>query len=533
MFLSAFLQNRSLRWKFRLLLGLQLIIVFLLSALGMFTLGKFEAGMDATSLRTPQVAALADLRFRIAHYRGDTLGIIGAAGRDSAFLEGRYKKLQGVEDELDKSIEKALALPWTEQERRRLVLISSAVQDYHKGFDAIWPQVKEDTGGQSLQRFFGHNREKVEFAREESSSFFKELQEQTLNENQVLAAFVKRLKIIMGLAVGAAVLLGILISRTVGTQVARDVEEIEASMSALNHGDLTRVPAVEGKNELGHIAASLTQVIESLRRDIHNMAEISERTASSATELAATADQLDSTTSEISKSAERQRSAMEQSAAALQQVTASIAQVHGATGEAEHVAEESLLVSSQGMVSAEESTGAMTAIEDSSVKVGRITAVIADIARQTNLLSLNAAIEAAKAGAQGKGFAVVAEEIRKLAERSGQAAKEISALIQESGERVKLGAGAVASVGRSLSSIEAGTRANVDRIRGIALAMEEQSKASADVTRAVGTTAQLTEGNASATTELASTIREVSRTIEELARMANELQKLTSRYKMA
>jgi methyl-accepting chemotaxis protein len=489
--------------------------------------------MNTTSQRTPQLAALADLRFRISHYRGDTLGILGAAGRDSAFLEDRYKKLQNIEDALENAIHSANALAWTDSKRQRLAKIASAIEGYHKGFDEIWPQVKEDTGGRNLQRFFDHNRDKVEFAREDVSTLFNELQQQTLSENQALASFLQRLKVIMGVAVGAAVLLGIFISRTVGTQVARDVGEIEASMSALNHGDLTRMPAVEGQNELGHIAASLTQVIRSLRQDILNMAQISERTASSATELAATADQLDSTTSDISRSAERQRAAMEESSAALEQVSTSISQVHTATDNAEQVAGESLAVSSQALANAGESTEAMTAIQDSSGKVGRITVVIADIARQTNLLSLNAAIEAAKAGAQGKGFAVVAEEIRKLAERSGQAAKEISALIQESGDRVKAGATAVESVGRGLSAIELGIKANVDHIKGIALAMEEQAKASADVTKAVSTTAALTESNASATTELASTIREVARTIEELARMANELQKLTTRYKLA
>jgi methyl-accepting chemotaxis protein len=175
----------------------------------------------------------------------------------------------------------------------------------------------------------------------------------------------------------------------------------------------------------------------------------------------------------------------------------------------------------------------MHAIEDSSTRVGKITAVIAEIAGQTNLLSLNAAIEAAKAGEHGRGFAVVAEEIRKLAERSASAAEEIDALILESGQRVEAGTGSVGAVSRSLGAIEGGIRDNADRIRSIALAMEEQSKASEEVVQAVATTAQLTERNASATTQLASTTQEITRTIEELAHMANELRQLTTRFKLA
>jgi methyl-accepting chemotaxis protein len=211
----------------------------------------------------------------------------------------------------------------------------------------------------------------------------------------------------------------------------------------------------------------------------------------------------------------------------------SIQQVRSAANQAENVANGSLTMTAQGNAAAEESNQAMAAIKESSSKVARITGVIADIARQTNLLSLNAAIEAAKAGAQGKGFAVVAEEIRKLAERSGGAAKEISELIQESSDRVDMGVGSVGSVGRSLTAIEEATKDNTDRIRGISRAMEEQAKASQEMVAAVSATMQNTEQGASAATELASTIHEVTRTIDELARIAGSLKDQTSKFKLA
>ena len=224
---------------------------------------------------------------------------------------------------------------------------------------------------------------------------------------------------------------------------------------------------------------------------------------------------------------------MEQSSAALIEVTASIAQVRSTTEETGRAAQGYLGTSAKGREEAQACTLAMTAVETSSTKVGSVTKVIADIARQTNLLSLNAAIEAAKAGAHGKGFAVVAEEIRKLADRSGQAAKEINQLIQESTERVKDGSGAVQGVGLTLVALESCIKENADRVAGIAMAMEEQTKATEEVTKAVGTTVSLTEQNASAATELDSTIQEVSRTIADLAKMANDLQSITGRFKLA
>ena len=174
----------------------------------------------------------------------------------------------------------------------------------------------------------------------------------------------------------------------------------------------------------------------------------------------------------------------------------------------------------------------MQAIEDSSTKVGRITTVIADIARQTNLLSLNAAIEAAKAGHQGKGFAVVAEEIRKLAERSGAAAKEIAQLIQDSAEKVREGSVSTEAVREILAAIEDNTHARSRGAVVIGHAVEEQTNSCQVVVGAIGTTTQLSERNASATTELASTIQETARTVADLAKQAGELHQLTRKFKL-
>ncbi len=317
--------------------------------------------------------------------------------------------------------------------------------------------------------------------------------------------------------------------------IRKPLDDIQALVEDMGHGegDLSRRLAYSADDELGAICAGVNRFVEKLRDTISQVARTSEQVASATHELSATAEQINITTGELSSSSERQRVAMTQSSSALEQMSASIQEVRTAAKEAEGVATGSLDMSAEGALAADQSNQAMAAIMESSSKVNRITSVIADIARQTNLLSLNAAIEAAKAGAQGKGFAVVAEEIRKLAERSGSAAKEISALIEESGERVTMGVESVGSVSRNLHSIEVATRENTDRIRGISVAMEEQARASQEMVAAVGTTAQITERNASATTELSSTIQEVARTIEELARIANEMRVQTSRFKLA
>jgi methyl-accepting chemotaxis protein len=337
---------------------------------------------------------------------------------------------------------------------------------------------------------------------------------------------------ILGIAL-AGLLLGMGFVRLVARQVGGGVKDLERSMAALHHGDLTVQSRVEGADELNHISRSLNLAISQLRDDLQAMAGIAEQNASSATQLAATGEQINGATAEISRGADQQREAVERSTVAMDAMARSVREAMQSAGSAEQLAKDSLDASRDGLKSAGESTQAMAAIRESAQKVSRVTIVIGEIARQTNLLSLNAAIEAAKAGRQGKGFAVVAEEIRKLAERSGNAAKEIFGLIQESDLRVELGGKAVAAVAASLASIEKDVRRNAEQVHAIAQALEAQAHNGDQVVAAMAATRQSTERNVSATSELAASVLETARTIEELARLAVGLRQRIQRFKVA
>jgi methyl-accepting chemotaxis protein len=332
---------------------------------------------------------------------------------------------------------------------------------------------------------------------------------------------------------GVAVVLGYAFAVYVSRQITGATAHLSGLMEALAAGDLTRRSVLSGKDELGKLGRTYNLVVDQLSQDIRAIAHTAEGTASSATELSATTEEINRTTEDLRKASEVQRRAVEESSSALVQMSASMQQVLKNTRQVEQLAETSQLTTQQGADSVRESATAMTAIQESSDKVARITTVIQDIARQTNLLSLNAAIEAAKAGAMGKGFAVVAEEVRKLAERSAAAAKEITQLIQESTHRVELGASAVDAAGRSLSFIESNMQENTAHIREIARAMEEQGRATESVVQGMGETSSMVDSNASATIQLAATIQETSRTTEQLAGLAHDLQTRMRRFRMA
>jgi methyl-accepting chemotaxis protein len=174
----------------------------------------------------------------------------------------------------------------------------------------------------------------------------------------------------------------------------------------------------------------------------------------------------------------------------------------------------------------------MRAIQQNAREIGNILNVITEIANQTNLLSLNAAIEAAKAGEHGKGFSVVAEEVRKLAERSAGAAKEITALIATSGKAIQDGTGLVGTAGAALESITSAIQAGLERMRAIDAQSRSQHADSGRVVEAMDQLSGIAQGNAAGTEEMAATLRESNRTVADLSRLAESLNQVATRFRV-
>jgi len=271
-------------------------------------------------------------------------------------------------------------------------------------------------------------------------------------------------------------------------------EAVEVS-NRMAKGDLTRDVKVRSKDEVGQLSQAMANMLFELRRVVGEVGSASEQVASGSEELAASA-------IELSQGATEQAASVEEVSASMEEMTSSI----GQNAENAHTTNS---MTNQAATDTESGGKAVAETVDAMKQIADKILIVEEIARQTNLLALNAAIEAARAGEHGKGFAVVAAEVRKLAERSGDAAAEISELSVSS---VKV----AEEAGGLLSKIVPDIQKTAELVQEISAATNEQNEGSGQVNKAIQEMDKIIQQNASASEEVASTAEELSGQAEQL-----------------
>ncbi|HAI5438863.1 TPA: methyl-accepting chemotaxis protein [Escherichia coli] len=261
-------------------------------------------------------------------------------------------------------------------------------------------------------------------------------------------------------------------------------------------GDLVKTIEVDGSNEMGQLAESLRHMQGELMRTVGDVRNGANAIYSGASEIATGNNDLSSRT-------EQQAASLEETAASMEQLTATVKQNAENARQASHLALSASETAQRGGKVVDNVVQTMRDISTSSQKIADIISVIDGIAFQTNILALNAAVEAARAGEQGRGFAVVAGEVRNLAQRSAQAAREIKSLIEDSVGKVDVGSTLVESAGETMAEIVSAVTRVTDIMGEIASASDEQSRGIDQVGLAVAEMDRVTQQNAALVEESA------------------------------
>ncbi len=348
-------------------------------------------------------------------------------------------------------------------------------------------------------------------------------------------------------AVMAGVIVGGLVSVTITRRITKPIELVVHAMQRILHGDLTGEGlSITSTDELGDLGRATNEMQKSLRTMIDSVSTSAERIATASEEFSATA-------AEQAQGAENQKDQTQQVAAAMLQMSSTVAQVAENSTKASEASRKAADTARLGGQIVEDTLAKMRAIADSvghtakrvqelgksSNQIGEIIGVIDDIADQTNLLALNAAIEAARAGEQGRGFAVVADEVRKLAERTSKATKEITQMIQniqtethsaveamQAGtKQVELGVESTTQAGTSLHDIIKTSELVGDMILLIASASTEQSSASEEINVNIEQIAKIAR-------ETAAGSQESAKAVHELSKLATNLQSIVNKFRV-
>ena len=468
--------------------------------------------------------------------RGDMLEWTSApddAGRRSA-VEHRTEHASRFREVLDE----VGGMQVSEEEAKALAAARSGVDAYIASVEGLMAVDPHDTGAVQggrdnvTERFNALEGQLASL----SGLFEHGFEEASGKTRAVNASIARTMEVAMAAGTAAVVAMVAWVTRS----ISRRVRMIDEVLAAMKRGDLSRRVNGTANDELGDIMTSLNATGVSLTSLITELTTCARQIAAASTEIAASAE-------EMSAGLSKQEGESQQVAAAVEEMNATVQEVARQSSDAASAAKQSQQEAATGAGVVEDtvseikgiatdvgsSAAAVTTLGDKSQQIGEIIKVINDIADQTNLLALNAAIEAARAGEHGRGFAVVADEVRKLAERTTKATEEVASsikdiqvqtssavqLIESGSQRVAKGVDLAQNAGQALGRISQSSQGLAGMVQSIAAAAEEQAASSQQIAKAVETINAVTRESSQGATQVAQAAGDLSQQSEKLQGM--------------
>jgi methyl-accepting chemotaxis protein len=561
----------------RISIGKQILVVCIMIVLAFtglnvytyYEIGKVQDGYDGVLKRSvPLVTEVKDLNIELNNQSAQVRGYI--LSMDPKYVQGYETSRKKMDDTLA-SLEKKLITP---EGKEKVAALRAALDEYHKVSDQ-GINVRKTSGQEEALKAVAASGAKIQAAENnmnDTVKFLVERMDLRVKENVNATNSVQTL---LGVLDGIIFVLACIAAFFLARRISRPLRQVAESAQSIASGDL-RVVAIQYrvKDEIGDMIKAFTAMTDNLRHVVSQVAKSAEQVAAASQELTASSEQsaqaagqVAETVTNVANGASNQLAAVEKTVCAVGEMASAINQIAGNAHNVSTQSGETAQAASDGGEAVHRAANQMQLIKESvaqaaqvvqqlgtsSQQIGEIVDVISGIAGQTNLLALNAAIEAARAGEQGRGFAVVADEVRKLAEQSQEAAQKIAVIVREVQSETS---NAVTTMNRGTNEVAKGTEVitatgerfhfittMIDQlnrqIQDIGAAAEELSVSSDEVVHTVdsvktvaGETAGDTQTISAATEEQSASMEEIASSSQALANMASELQVIVSKFRL-
>jgi methyl-accepting chemotaxis protein len=493
--------NLKIRNKLVLCFIILAIFTGIVGAVGITSMDKLNrASIDMYNNDFLPSQDLASIQTCLQQVRSDHL--LALYERDANKYQTRRDEINNLVERTNELLTKYKQTISNEKEQSLYDNVMSSMSAYRTARDANLDLIKNQKYDQALQELkpVTDARENADEELQKLVDFNTLVSENTIKEN---SQNYERQTIIMIAVITAGILLAVTLGLLLAGLISKQLNRLVKVAGQIAEGDLDVTIEVNSKDEVGTLAMAFKKMTENVNEVLTNINAASEQVASGSK-------QVSDSSIALSQGATEQASSIEELTASLEEISEQTKLNAQNANQANELADVAKINAEHGNLQMTEMLKAMEEINDSSSNISKIIKVIDEIAFQTNILALNAAVEAARAGQHGKGFAVVAEEVRNLAARSANAAKETTDMIEGSIKKVESGTKIANETAVALSKIVTDVTKAASLVGEIAVASNEQALGIEQINQGIMQISEVIQTNSATSEESASASEELS-----------------------